>query len=648
MAILPIQLARVSNLLRTNVATQTIARTQQGLLTVQNELASGKKISTPSDDAGQAAIAQQLRKTLEQRVAYATNLKQAGSHLSEVDSTLSDITALLDEAQTIASANVGSDVTPDQRASAAAIVDNIYSQLLNLANRQFDGMYLFAGDRATDRPFIEEGGGVKFVGSSRALTNTFDDGTILPFMVNGADVFGALSTRVEGSADLTPALALTTRLSDLSGATGDGVRLGSIQISNGSITRTVDLSGAQSIGDVINAINATGVGAIAASVAADSVSLHLEGGPTDNITVNEVGGGNTASDLGIRVPNGAGTGVAVDGISVQPRLTLLTPLSDLNGGAGIDLSSGLRMSNGLLSATVTFTSPPLRVNPTVEDLLNAINSSGTAVRAEINAAGSGINVLNPTQGTNMTIAENGGTTAGDLGIRSFSPTSPLTELNGGKGVRTVAGNDVRITDSAGVNLDVDIDGSGTAQDVIDAINAAASTAGAGVTASFATTGNGIILSDSAGGAGTLGVTSANSSQALVDLGLDAAAGGNSITGKDANPVMADGVFAHVEALRNALRSSDSSALTAAAEGIKTDYDRVVRIRGETGARVQELEARQERLEDQNIATQTLLSSIEDTDFVDAITRFQTLQTSLQAALQTSAQTLNVSLLDFLR
>ena len=47
MAILPLQLARVSNLLRQNVATQRIAQTQQSLLEVQNELSSGKKINSP-------------------------------------------------------------------------------------------------------------------------------------------------------------------------------------------------------------------------------------------------------------------------------------------------------------------------------------------------------------------------------------------------------------------------------------------------------------------------------------------------------------------------------------------------------------------------------------------------------------------------
>ena len=92
---------------------------------------------------------------------------------------------------------------------------------------------------------------------------------------------------------------------------------------------------------------------------------------------------------------------------------------------------------------------------------------------------------------------------------------------------------------------------------------------------------------------------------------------------------------NLTALRNALRGNDAQAITAAAEGLQDDYDRVVQIRGRP-AQVQEIESRQQPMDDQNVATQSLLSSIEDTDFTEAIGRFQTLQTTLQASLQTSA------------
>lgn len=637
MAILPLQLARVSNLLRTNLSSSTIARTQQQLLEVQNQLTTGQRINAPSDDPGDAAIVQQLQKLLEQREAYNDNLKHAQSQLSEVDSTLGDLNALLQQAQTIASANVGSDVTPDERASAAAVVQSIYSQVLSLSNKQFEGVFLFGGDRSTEPPFVEDVGGVRFVGDSNVLKNVYDENTKLSFMVDGAAVFGALSTRVKGSVDLTPVLTGNTRLGDLRGAGNTGVQAGSIEISNGSVTQIVDLSNADTIQDVANAIDAAGIGGITAGVNSTGLTLNATG--ADNITVKEVGGGSTASDLGILQTTAAGAGTNLVGQAVGPKVTELTQLADLNSGAGID-TTGLILTNGQTTATIDLSSAV-----TVEDLLNAVNGSKTGVLAKINDAGNGIDLVNPTQGVQMTIAENGGTTAADIGLRSLSPATPLSELNDGRGVSTVTGPELQITRRDGTSFQVDISSAVTIQDAIDAINAA--DAGGGVTASFASTGNGLILTDSTGGAGQLSAISINFSTAAGDLGLDAPASGNTLTGRDTNGIEVPGVFGHLQKLRTALTASDQAAITAAAEGLKADYDRIVRVRGETGARVQELEARHNRLEDENLATKGLLSNLQDTDFTDAISRFQTLQTALQASLQTTASMLNLSLLDFL-
>ena len=67
---------------------------------------------------------------------------------------------------------------------------------------------------------------MKFVGIEHSLENQFDESTDLPFMVDGGTVFGAPSTRVQGDADLSPTLRPRHALSDLNGATDDGVQLG--------------------------------------------------------------------------------------------------------------------------------------------------------------------------------------------------------------------------------------------------------------------------------------------------------------------------------------------------------------------------------------------------------------------------------------
>jgi flagellar hook-associated protein 3 FlgL len=640
MAILPLQIARVSNAMRLNTASSSLTRTQAQLLRVQNELTTGKRLNTPSDAPGDAAVAQQLRKTLEQRKAYLGNMTQATTQLSAVDSTLGDVNKLLTQAQQIASANVGSTVTADERAGAAEVVKSIMSQMISLGNKQSEGMYLFAGDKSNAAPFVEQGGGVKFVGTTNALTNSYDESTVLPFTVSGDDVFGALSTRVTGTANLTPAVQPSTRLSDLNGATGNGVRPGSILISNGTTSATVDLSKAADLQDTVRTINASGVG-VTASIAPDGVSLLLTpGAGTDTLSVNEVGGGTTAADLGILQKTALPAGAPLDGADVKAKVTGFTLLSDLKGGAGIDVTGGLRITNGLTTVNVAVPSSP---TATVQDLLNAINASGTFVRAEINATADGINVLNPTSGASMTIGENGGTTATDLGVRSFAASTVLADLNGGKGVGSVSGADFQITRRDGTSFTVDLTTEATIQDVINTINTAAGS----TMASLATNGNGIVLTDSSAGAGTFAVTAQNFSNAARDLGIDTPASGATITGKDTNPVTASGIFSNLARLRDALLNNDQTSITAAAEGLKGDGDRVARINGLTGARVQEMENRSSRLEDENVTTQSLLTNLEASDYNEAISRFQLLQTSLQASLATSGKILTQSLMDFL-
>src|SRR3954466_15083648 len=133
MAILPTSLARVSERLRTNVTLSSMTQTQQQLLDVENQISTGKRVNSASDDPGAAAIIQQLQKTLEQRDGFATNLKQAGSQLGAVDTSLGDLSALLQQAQTLASANVGTDVTSEQRQGAATVVKSLINQALGIA-----------------------------------------------------------------------------------------------------------------------------------------------------------------------------------------------------------------------------------------------------------------------------------------------------------------------------------------------------------------------------------------------------------------------------------------------------------------------------------------------------------------------------------
>ena len=166
MSISPIPTARVSSLQFGNVASQQIVANEQTLLGVEQQLSTGKMVNQPSDNPSSAAVIQQLQATLDQQTGFSNNITAAQSQLGETDSTLGDLTSLLQQAQNIASQNVSSTVTSDQRASAATVVDSLYTQAMTIANKQFNGTYLFGGDLQSNPPYVAATGGVQFVGST--------------------------------------------------------------------------------------------------------------------------------------------------------------------------------------------------------------------------------------------------------------------------------------------------------------------------------------------------------------------------------------------------------------------------------------------------------------------------------------------------
>jgi flagellar hook-associated protein 3 FlgL len=621
-----------------NQTASSIDKTQQQLLQVENELSSGLKINSPSDDPSGALLVQQLQRAVNQNQSYLNNIQSASNLYSVTDSTLGDVsTNVLTQAQQIASSDASTTTSASQRSSDADVVQSLINQMLSLANTQYNGMYIFGGGNGGSAPFVQNGNGIQYVGSTQSLSNAFDASTVSPFTVAGSDAFGVLDGEVAGS-NLSVGVTGNTLISSLDGATNNGVSLGSIQISDGTNTAMVNLSGASDLQDAMNMINAAGTD-ITASIGADNQSLQLSAGPTDQISVKDVGTGQTAADLGIQQTTPLPAGAALSGQNLNAKLTADTLLSSLNGGAGIS-SAGLLIGDGTTTTTVNVPTSP---TATVQDMLNAINSSATFANAQINANGSGINVINSTSGRSLTIGENGGTTATDLGIRSFSPSTPLADLNDGQGVGTVSGPDFQITKSDGSVVTVDLTNETTVQDVINTINAAAGYA----MASFSTTGNGIVLADNTAGPNNFSVTSLNYSTAAADLGIQASTSSNTITGADVNPVEATGIFADLSQLQTALETNDTAGITAAATKLANDATQVTSVQGAAGARADAMTNRQTQLSNQNTSLQSMLSNVQDVDYTTAITQFQELQTSLQAALAAASQTINESLLNYI-
>ncbi len=336
----------------------------------------------------------------------------------------------------------------------------------------------------------------------------------------------------------------------LHGGQGLGT-LGQIDITNrNNVASSVDLSAAETLAEIVEAINdqATGVTA-AINSARNGITLSDTTGATlSNLIIADGDSTDTATGLGIATNSASSK--QNSGSLARQQVSRATLLSSLNQGAGISLTD-FRVTDSAGHSNAVDVNAIGNEAKTVGDVIDRINAlAGIDVEARVNDTGDGILLVDAADGNGtLTVAEVGnGTAAADLRIlgsgvateidgqtvQAIDGTSrytvelgdlgvpgsniQLSSLNDGEGLQLGA---FKITDSAGSTAAVVLNSSAgsfeTVADVIDAINAT----DIGVEARIDDSGSGILLFDTAGGEGTLQVVDLAGGTTAADLRLNA-------------------------------------------------------------------------------------------------------------------------------
>ncbi|MEK5025606.1 flagellar hook-associated protein FlgL [Paenibacillus sp. FSL M7-1046] len=121
--------------------------------------------------------------------------------------------------------------------------------------------------------------------------------------------------------------------------------------------------------------------------------------------------------------------------------------------------------------------------------------------------------------------------------------------------------------------------------------------------------------------------------------------GNDFFGKSTD---ADNVYKVMDDLIAALASGDTSQVAAQTANMDSRTNKMQSALSEVGARTNRVELVQARLDDRNLNLTTLQSKVEDADIAEVLIKSTTAQTIYEAALKSSAQILQPSLMDFMR
>jgi len=247
----------------------------------------------------------------------------------------------------------------------------------------------------------------------------------------------------------------TVLLSSLDGGRGLGP-LGRLRLVDRSGGEAIaDLSAAETLEDVVQAINSLGL-KINAGVNSSGNGVELtdrSGAASSNLIVADADGGSTAQRLGLAV-DAPVTRVNSGDLKLQV-VSENTLLSSLNGGAGAAKGTIVIQDTQGLRYTVNLRDPQIK---TVGEVIRAINHQAGNVRAEINERGDGIRLVDSQGGAGqLSVSEGDATTARDLGL-----LRPATD-------RQVDGAPAKVIDGS-MTAVIALTGSESLNDLVERIN----------------------------------------------------------------------------------------------------------------------------------------------------------------------------------
>ncbi|GAA1498237.1 flagellar hook-associated protein FlgL [Paeniglutamicibacter kerguelensis] len=165
------------------------------LATVQNKAGTQKEIGRPSDDPSGTASTMAIRAQQRQNDQLTRNVQDANGWLSTADKALGTTTDLLQQLRdaTVKGANDGA-LSPDAKAAIVQELKQLHDSLISVANTQFMGRHIFAGN-SVDSNAVDVAAGYNFTGAG-SVDRRIGPNSSVRVDVDGADVFGEGNTSV--------------------------------------------------------------------------------------------------------------------------------------------------------------------------------------------------------------------------------------------------------------------------------------------------------------------------------------------------------------------------------------------------------------------------------------------------------------------
>lgn len=185
---------------------------------LSQEAASGIKINEPSDDPVATKKILKTTSKLNDLSMYSDSINNAESEIKTTSTTLDSVSDLVSKSTDYATQAANGTYSSDDLKSIKSQVDQILQGVLDYANTDYNGKYVFSGTATATKTYTtttDASGNITAItyngtaGSDYQRYSTISDGVAVPINVRGNDVFGSYSSTSSTTSAATGTVGVT-------------------------------------------------------------------------------------------------------------------------------------------------------------------------------------------------------------------------------------------------------------------------------------------------------------------------------------------------------------------------------------------------------------------------------------------------------
>lgn len=147
---------RITNSMMKNNILMSLNRNKLNLSTLEQQLATGKKIQKPSEDPIVAVRALKFRTNIKEIEQYQSNMKDALSWMDVTEQSMTNIYTILDRAKELCNQGSTGTLDTDDRLKIVSELEQLKEQVLQEGSVNYAGRYVYSGFRTNQPVTFEE------------------------------------------------------------------------------------------------------------------------------------------------------------------------------------------------------------------------------------------------------------------------------------------------------------------------------------------------------------------------------------------------------------------------------------------------------------------------------------------------------------